>query len=53
MRIWTQVLVRRGRVSQDMCAKLKVADLKVLIEIAFIDQFGQEEFSVSISSLCC
>ena len=46
------MLVIRGRVAQDVCAKLEAADLKVLFEIAFINQFGQEEFSVSISSLC-
>jgi hypothetical protein len=52
-RIGTQVSVRRGRLAQDVYAKLKAVDSKVLIETAFIDQFRQEEFSISVSSSLC
>jgi len=39
----TWVLVRRGNVVQDGFDKLEGTDLKVPIEISFIDQFVQEE----------
>ncbi|KAG5638826.1 hypothetical protein H0H81_009799 [Sphagnurus paluster] len=39
----TRVQVRRGSVAQDGFDRLAEADLKAPIEIAFIDQFGQEE----------
>ena len=38
-----RVQVRRGNVSQDGFDRLGEVDLKAPIEIAFIDQFGQEE----------
>jgi ubiquitin-protein ligase E3 C len=38
-----RVQVRRGMVSQDGFDRLGEVDLKAPIEIAFIDQFGQEE----------
>lgn len=39
----TKIAVRRGSVAQDGFDKLADADLKMPIEISFIDQFGQEE----------
>lgn len=35
--------VRRGNVAQDGFDRLSEADLKLPIEITFIDQFGQPE----------
>ena len=40
----THVSVRRGSVAQDGFDKLDGTDMKAPIEIAFIDQFGQEEY---------
>jgi ubiquitin-protein ligase E3 C len=42
----TKIAVRRGSVAQDEFDKLADADLKMPIEISFIDQFGQEEWVV-------
>lgn len=39
----TKVSVRRGMVAQDGFDRLGDVDLKAPIEIAFIDQFGEEE----------
>ena len=39
----TRVQVRRGNVAQDGFDKLGDVDLRMPIEITFIDQFGQEE----------
>ena len=39
-----RIQVRRGMVSQDGFDRLGEVDLKAPIEIAFIDQFGQEEY---------
>ncbi|KIM38451.1 hypothetical protein M413DRAFT_447711 [Hebeloma cylindrosporum] len=41
-----RVQVRRGMVSQDGFDRLGEVDLKAPIEIAFIDQFGQEEAGI-------
>jgi ubiquitin-protein ligase E3 C len=37
------ISVRRGMVAQDGFAKLADADLKALLVVKFVDQFGQEE----------
>ncbi|KAF8638999.1 hypothetical protein AX17_001801 [Amanita inopinata Kibby_2008] len=42
----TRIAVRRGSVAQDGFDKLADADLKMPIEITFIDQFGQEEAGI-------
>ncbi|KAF8344487.1 HECT-domain-containing protein [Amanita rubescens] len=42
----TKIAVRRGSVAQDGFDKLADADLKMPIEISFIDQFGQEEAGI-------
>ncbi|KAF8874714.1 hypothetical protein CPB84DRAFT_1817858 [Gymnopilus junonius] len=41
-----KVTVRRGMVAQDGFDKLSEADLKAPVEIAFIDQFGEEEAGI-------
>ncbi|KAK2459462.1 hypothetical protein APHAL10511_008522 [Amanita phalloides] len=42
----TRIAVRRGSIAQDGFDKLADADLKMPIEITFIDQFGQEEAGI-------
>ncbi|PFH45540.1 hypothetical protein AMATHDRAFT_71617 [Amanita thiersii Skay4041] len=42
----TRVSVRRGHIAQDGFDRLADADLKMPIEITFIDQFGQEEAGI-------
>ena len=41
-----RVQVRRGMVSQDAFDRFREVDLKAPIEIAFVDQFWQEEYVV-------
>ena len=42
----TRVVVRRGSISQDGFDRLADVDLKLPIEITFIDRFGQEEAGI-------
>lgn len=42
-RVRTKTKVRRGHIAEDGFDKLGNANLKGLVEIAFIDQFGQHE----------